>query len=435
MNYIDQLIKHRDEQSYYEELNYFYLSEYGYELDSVFGWKIDVFHSVKEPEVIGRLKLIDLLEFIRRDHLFYPDSISNIIQINNSVKGEPGYEEIKTSLPIVSYNANFHMYKNMENMISPTNIMFLDIDNFNSREELLEYKNNIIYKYKWIIACYQSISKKGLHIIIKTDEISSNEDFNNKYEYVNNNYFRGRLDKYAKSLTRGAVISYDTNIYINEHPELLNLNDRNISKITHRKCDNNIKEGTKGLAKENIIRSYYTFLDDKNDSNSEVKKAIYDLLQKNKLKFKIESESSFFKDPNEPLYNWAGWDLVEMNLFPFLKNGIPEGKRTFVIGRLSMELIYLNGMNKENKKNILSFLYGINKKLCSPPLKASEVRNSFNDNWRKYQNGELDFSSVIKKKRSLWSSECKLKRKEKISKSLVLYYKWKIRTKLTPQER
>jgi hypothetical protein len=417
--YIDYLIRHRNNQSNYEYLK----TELGYKLDPVFKTKIDIFYNVKEPKVAGQVRLIDLLEFIRRDHLFYPDAISNIILINNKIKGEPGFEKLKSSMPLAAYNANFLKYKKKENLISPTNIMFLDIDNFYTQEEMLTYKNSIIKKYKWIIACYQSISKKGLHILAKVDKIYSNEDFNSKYEYVNQKYFEGRLDKYAKSLTRAAIISNDINIYINRTPTRLFLNDKDVIKPIKKKEKNIIENSPKGLDKEEVIRSYYIFNNVKYGVEKEVEKAIYEYLQQNKLKFKIELDSSLFKDPNEPLYNWSGWNVVEMNLFPFLKKGIPEGKRTFVIGRISMELIYLNGMNKESKRGILNFIYWVNKKLCSPPLKSEEVRRSFENNWKKYQNGDIDFSSIVKKKRSIWSPECQLNRQEKISKSLVLYHK------------
>jgi len=424
--YIKSFIKEKWDQHNYYELNEFVLMENGNELDPVFETLIDVIDSVKNPEVIGRMSLIDIFDFIKRGHLFYPESVKKIISLRNNPKGQQKYDEIKTSMPACCYNACFHNYKKLENIYYITNLMFLDVDGFGSREDALEYKNTIIKKYDWIIACYESISRTGLHIVIKVDRILDNQDFNEKYEYINKTYFSDRLDKYAKSLTRSAVISNDTDIYINLTPSTLILNDKKdiFKKIIIDK--NEDKKSTTESIEEKIIKSYYTFLEIENDAADdfiEEKKAIYRFLRLIRLKFKVELNPDLFDDPNEPLYNWSGWDVAELNIYPYLKKKIHEGNRTYVLGKVAQILIYLNGMRPEMKNQIVKFIHHFNNRFCSPPLSYIEVKKSFDYNWNKFIKGEMDFSSVIKKKRSIWSPECQLNRQEKISKSLVLYHK------------
>src|ERR1035437_495811 len=94
------------------------------------------------------------------------------------------------------------------------------------------------------------------------------------------------------------------------------------------------------------------------------------------------------------------------------------GMRTFTIGGITIRLIYLNAQlpqrkDKEIRKAILKCIININKDICDPPLTFKEVLMSFNANWKKYEDDELDFSRYFTKQRSFWSRDCTLNGNEK----------------------
>lgn len=187
-------------------------------LSEIFEYELNTFDNVRSPHVTGNITLYDLLMQIKYNFLNglsvekyltpkYTDGIKNKV-----------FTEIKESIRTVCYNATFNGYKNENNLIAPTNLMFLDIDGFKSKDETLKYKEMITSRYDWIVSCNLSLSRIGLHIIILVDKITDIEDFNNKYDFINTVYFYSKLDSNAKSVTRHTIISSDINIYINDNP-------------------------------------------------------------------------------------------------------------------------------------------------------------------------------------------------------------------------
>ena len=409
----------------YDEIYNEFLYEDEITIDPILFKKIDVYESIKKPNVIGQIPLITIFNFIRQDFIIYSEGVKKYIQLSRVKKGTKEYGDIKSVLPVVCYNATFDKYKNLNNIKSINNIMYLDVDNFTSRDEMYAFKESIIEKYDWIIAVYTSVSKQGLHIIIKVDDINNNNEYNSKYNYINDNYFSNRLDDNAKSITRNTIVPFDPYIYINYEPATLKLNDvidsnKSIQNSKHHHGNENYnKKSIRGREEKKIITTSYTFLSKKDNTTN----AIISVIQGFGLKTKIQLDSKLFKDKNEPIYDREGWDICEVNLYPYMKNKIKEGQRTNILGRIMVELIWLNGIDENNKDSILKFVLWINKKYCLPPLSFIEVKNSFDNNWNKFIEGKIDFSGIVKKKRSFWSSESTLDRKEKTSKSLKLYHK------------
>ena len=190
-------------------------------LSKIFDYKLNIFNNVLNSDVIGSISLYDLLTKIRYN-------LTDGISVNDLLTPKyidetlnPVFVTIKNSKPTACYNATFNGSKKLENLISVTNLMFLDIDHFKSKEEALAYKETIIMKYDWIVSCNLSFSRLGLHLIILVDKITDNEDYNKKYDIINHFYFEGILDKGAKSLTRHTIIPYDNQIFINENPKVL----------------------------------------------------------------------------------------------------------------------------------------------------------------------------------------------------------------------
>jgi len=389
----------------------FGLTKYRYEmenLDPVFATPIDTFTSIKKPEVTGSIILFELFEMIRYN--FNAEAFLTTKYLNG-IKN-PEYTEIKSVSPTVCYNANFNGYKNLKHLLSPTGLMFLDIDDFKTKEEAEAYKKYITLKYDWIIACNLSLSRLGLHVIIYVDKILSNEDFNLKYDLINSEYFDGKLDKIAKSLIRNTIIPYDRNIYINFNPSILNTADILKNSGNSIGSDNNEKSIRSGDKERKVISTPYTFL------VPELGQMMTDAAVNDGLRFSIPLAESNFADPNIPIYISEGRSVVEINLHRFKNSKVNDGNRTTIIGAISMQMIYLNAhsmskIDSTTKEAIQKFMSMVNKKICNPPLSHREVINSFNANWRKYVDGKMDFTNCFVIKHSFWSSQCTIKGNEK----------------------
>jgi hypothetical protein len=373
-------------------------------LDDIFSTMVDAYPHIHDAHVSGQINLWELLQKIKYNVV--NDIDFNILFTYKYVNGKKNddYEKIKDNLPTVCYNASFNRYKNSKNIISTTNLMFLDIDDFKTKEEVLSYKSHITLKYDWIIACNLSLSRLGLHIIIKVDKINDNDDFNRKYDFINEEYFEGRLDKNSKSLTRFTVVPYDYNIYINETPNILN-----IEQI----ISNHEKGILSGYKEKKIISTTYTF-----SCPSQLNATLNDAAWKDKLMFRQELDETLFTDPNIPIYYPEGIDVMSVNLYQYRDRKVREGMRTVTIGGITVRMIYLNAQlpqrkDPEIRDAILKCIININKDICEPRLTYKEVLMSFNANWKKYEDDELDFSRYFTKQRSFWSKECTLKGDEK----------------------
>lgn len=382
-----------------DQFDFEYLKfQYGKEnLSNVFNVELDLFPSVKTNKPSGqRINLYELFQKIRSNLIH--EITPTVLLTNKYVDGENNdrYGEIKETLPVVCYNATFRGSKSNNNVDQITNLMFLEIDDLESKQDAEELKLELTKKYKWIVACYHSLSKLGLHLIIAVDAIHSSDDFKQKYEYINEQYFNDQLDANAKRLTQYTILPFDPDIYVNENPSILQI-------------DKEVKENQKGAStgnkKKKIITSTCTF------SSGDLNHVMNIAARDRGLRF-IEDYNLEWDDPNMPIYYPEGIDVVEVKMFLLFKFRIKMKKRNKTIGKLSMKLIYLN-QEQQFHDEILKFVVKMNQELCDPPLTHKEVLNSFESNWKKHQAGELDFSSCFIKRRIFWSPECTLTGREK----------------------
>lgn len=411
--------------------------EYRESLPQVFNTDLNLFPSVKQPEVTGeKIKLYDLFQKIKYN-LFY-DITSDVYLTNKYDENRnrnKEYDRIKEVLPAVCYNAYFDNYKSTANVSRINNIMFLDIDTFKTKQEAIDYKQKIIQEYDWIIAVYRSLSKTGLHIIINVDNIRDNQDYNKKYDYINNTYFNGMLDKTAKSLTRYTIIPCDYDIYINDHPSRLEVDKEfnnnkkgirstyntteytfssdGIKGISSTYLGNNYKEGIRStIERERRVCTPYTF-----SPLPSLEDILNDSARKYNLKFQMELDESYFTDPDVPIYIHEGLNVIKINLFPYRYKKVLQGDRNAFIGAITIQMFYLNldpnDIIPEIKRAILNFILSINKKLCISPLDKHEVITLFNSNFKRFINGQINYQAYYVKQRAFWSEKSTLRGNEK----------------------
>ncbi len=420
------------------EINDNFIPDYPEEYHPIYDIKLDTFKNIKSANIGGEIQLWDLFQNIKYN--LNRGVAPNVFLTPKYYDGtrNPEYDNIKNELETVSYNARFNGYKNLANLSQINNIMFLDIDDFTTKEETLSYKSEIVKKYDWFLACSLSLSRLGLHVIIYVDDILNNKDFNKKYDYINKTYFEGRLDKSAKSLTRHAIIPYDYNIYINKTPTQLLLNKefncsskgirsdyikKKDSNISNNKLNENSSEVVfngliKGTCsdynereeKKKIIDTPHTFSDNKSIATLP--------RYGKKLKLKYEPNEDDYTDPDIPIYYRDGLNVIEVRLYLYRNKKKYVKERTSFIGAITAQVIVLNVeapelITQEIRKKVLNFMLSVNNKYCSPPLSKDEVIKSVNANWKSFISGELNVDKYLKPKRSFWSKECSLSTNEK----------------------
>jgi len=400
-------------------------------LSEIFDCKLDLFNHIFSSEVIGNISLYDLLLRIKYN-LTHDISVNDFLTtkyIEDTIN--PLYQTIKNSKPTTCYNATFYGSKKLEKLNVVTNLMFLDIDHFKSKDEALAYKETIIRKYDWIVSCNLSLSRVGLHVIILVDRIVDNEDFNNKYDIINSFYFESILDKGAKSLSRHTIIPYDNQIFINENPKVLaidsiikkvkpliqpvNLNLYN-QPISTKEIKPKQKSTEGDVLKVNLISSPHTF-----SCTPNIEQLASDSARNDGLLFKEVVDENMFDDPDTPLQYPDGVHVMELNLYPYKNKKVQIKNRYNTIGAISACLIYLNSNRLKDipdikkKSAILKFMQGFNHQFCEPPITSEEVCNSVDGNWNHYVNGVLNVNRYFKKKYTLWSKHSTLTSNEKRS--------------------
>jgi hypothetical protein len=315
-----------------------------YYYDPVFHTEINIFDSVTSHNVINTVPLYYLLEEIPYNldgNLFLKKKF-----IDGVINEE--YTKYKETLKVVCFNTTFNGYCDLEHVDRITNLMYLDIDNFENTAQALDFKDRISVHYDWIVACYLSPSMLGLHIIIKVDKIIDSNDFKSKCRYIDDNYFDNRLDKNSFKLTQFAIISFDNDIYINKEPATLPIdriiqNELKASAYKHSPMVNYIKPNPdepelKSKSRANQKLRYNNF-DDFDEYNDE---------------WYIASEATD----------------IEV-IIAYITKIISIGCRQSRISSFANNFLYLNPWL--NEMQFITYLQKINRERCVPPLSEREI--------------------------------------------------------------
>jgi len=202
------------------DFNNMKLRYYKEDLADIYATNLDYYDNHAAPPVKGQINIWLLFQRIKYGAIRMSEETLRTPKFVDGKKNDL-YDDIKISLQCVCYPATFHVRKTLKNLKKITNLMYLDIDGFATIEDRDAFKTNIIKQYSWILMCCKSLSRLGLHVVVPVDKIIDNSDYNEKYDYISNKYFEGKLDAGAKSLTRFTVIPTDHNIFINENPATL----------------------------------------------------------------------------------------------------------------------------------------------------------------------------------------------------------------------
>lgn len=172
-------------------------------------YKVTKYKNVKSPDIDETLNIDDVFEIIKNGD----SALSHILYARKFEKGSEDYDSIKTNLiPTFRFNFLFNEKALNKNIIKPTGLIFIDVDNI-----------EVIAENDFIFAKWKSISLKGFSILVKVDKLSLG-NFNDCYEKIS---FLLKLnsDIGARKPNQQTVQSFDPDIYINYDSKTFNCLD------------------------------------------------------------------------------------------------------------------------------------------------------------------------------------------------------------------
>ena len=127
-----------------QDFEYLKFQHHKENLHDVFGTVLNTFPHITGATVTGQVYLWDVLQKIKYN--LANDIAPDTYLLHKYINGirNTAYDERKEQLPAVCYNARFDGYKDTKHLNSITNLMFLDIDDFPTKQEALTIKNKLL---------------------------------------------------------------------------------------------------------------------------------------------------------------------------------------------------------------------------------------------------------------------------------------------------
>ena len=117
------------------------------------------------------------------------------------------YDDIKRSIPCVTYNFKYNGYKRDENIEHSTGILYIDID-------APDFEVNNLDKSK-VFSFYHSFGGQGYAILVKVLGLTPN-NFKETYQYIVEDLgLKDYVDRRAIKPSQFNVLSYDEDLFLN----------------------------------------------------------------------------------------------------------------------------------------------------------------------------------------------------------------------------
>lgn len=124
--------------------------------------------------------------------------------------------QIKNSLPVITWQGIFNR-RSDDGLAALSSLICIDIDH-RTHDELVAIKGQLV-TWNFVLAFFRSPSGDGLKVIIKTD-LQDPKHYKNCYrqlEKIFSDAFGITPDSNCEPLSQGCFLSYDPDIYVNEH--------------------------------------------------------------------------------------------------------------------------------------------------------------------------------------------------------------------------
>lgn len=287
------------------------------------------FKNFKSPAVLGEIDIYSFLDMVKNPKPERKEAILKAREYYN--KGEQSsYNRLKGQLPCTTLNFTFSDWKNDQNIIAPTGFIYIDLDGTTE----LDSTNPLIF------ASWVSLSGNGKGILVKVENLSL-DNFKDTYDAISKELCI-ESDNGASKATQFNVISYDSNLYVNNDSIAYEANVV-INKNTPTTIAYNYKERKDAteLGEETTLR-----YDNTEDIDFEGKDYIF--------------------YPNDKALFAKGW----------IPKRIPTGERNEMLSSLAYQFKGLNP--KLPIKNLRLFIMNINRSRCLEPLDQIEVNHIVN---------------------------------------------------------
>jgi hypothetical protein len=317
--------------------------------------------NVSTKEINNKIDISELFNMIKNGTDDYDDYITSARLFG---KGHTMYDNIKINyLPAFIPNFLFNNQLNNNNIIQSTGIYYLDIDNI-ALEDLSIIKNNIIGN-EIVFANWYSLSNKGLSILIKVENLTTN-NYNqfaqyfkllfNKSEDLN----KYELDKNTFKTTQKIVLSRDEEIYINDNCKI----------ISYKEVQNFLKENSKSEIKNKVHLG--SLISEKNNIgklNIPSPPPQYPSPINTSNKIRLNNSQDFIEDDEQYVVYKNGVEVIQF----FHPKGlrIKEGNRANTLFIYAVKLILLNP--DVDSKIILKYLRVIKNKHCENAETITEI--------------------------------------------------------------
>lgn len=171
---------------------------------------VSVFAGVK-PAPIGEIDWMTVLQNIQSDK--YRVEIEKVRSLSDPVERR----QQKTRLPAVTFGGNFSGRRNMENCLSPTGFLTIDIDHVENIEPIFSSLSQD--EHIWFI--FRSPSGDGLKCAVRAEGIKTDDDIKKLYaaseRYLSETY-NVKIDPTSKDISRLTFVSWDPQLFINPNP-------------------------------------------------------------------------------------------------------------------------------------------------------------------------------------------------------------------------
>jgi len=324
---------------------------------------INTYNSITKPSVIDTISVEDWFSQIQ--HSTHSDLI---IKARND---ERIYEEVKFSMPCVTYNFLFDRYKKNTSIISSTGLIYLDIDN-----PLFDINSVDLSK---VYAYYRSFGGHGYAILVKVNNLSV-DNFNSTYQHITNELgISEYIDIQAAKATQFNVLSFDKDLFINKDSIEFNSIDAAPSSIVieRKKETYTLEEG----AVRNSIR--------------------FDNLDE------IHIEGDY-------IVNWEGYEVVKC-FIPMKKRG-NNHRNSFLLSYCN-NLVWLNP--KASREKVFQILSSVNTRACVNPVDSKQINRVINSIFKYLKDGTLKPITFWKKRKIVFHQLSKMTKDEKLGRCVI----------------
>ena len=327
---------------------------------------ITEYKNIKSPQVLGTLTIDECLRRIREG-----DEYLTQIELARAYgKGNSEYVRIKTwELPTFRFNFTFDSYAVNKNIIAPTGLIYIDVDNCDK-----------ITESDYIFALWKSLSSTGYGILAKVDNLTP-ENFRYVYEEISEKIGIDS-DVGARRATQQTVLSYDENLYFN--PDSTTYSYKADKKVSH--TTNSIKEKEKKCL--GVNETYFTY---------------------NTSKIRFNNIDDYFID-NDKTYIYFK-DKKELICKPYIPSIVKKGRRNITLFYYLSQIVALNYYIHKNYLKAISDSINIHN--MKPKLSDNKIDGVIKSVLKKKREGSLKMF-LNKERRFLFNPDKKLNHKEKM---------------------